>query len=339
MFVCVKKIHFYPRNPRQKNKEAITIEVNYKEILEKWGIKLKSVRSDMKVYGSPNRFLKAFVVQNTKGKLYILEKINFFEQIHREKLSKLLWKLQQKGLDKIYPYIPNTEGNFVSEVKLRSWQIREYVGGEKTDRRNYYEDEWRGIEAAKFLIDLYKKGKEISSGEEYEINSISYYAEELHNKIKGKFDADKIYDYIVENYMPIEEKIGLSICHGDFHPLNIIWGHDTINGVIDWEFAGKREMPIDVANMIGCIGSEDPELIFSGMSESFLKTLFIEECFGKKADILIEMIIALRYAGWLSLWLRADDKPMIPREIEYIEYLIENRERYKEYFLRMRDVE
>lgn len=308
------------------------MKIDYKELVSQWEIKLKSVRSDLKVYGSPDRYLDSFVIQDTKGVLYVVEKIGYFEHKRREELSQILWSLNENGLDKITPYLPDRHGNFVTEYKLRSWQIRKYISGEKTDRRNYFYESWRGECAGEFLNNLNRiSNKTIIKGE---IKKISEYSVELMRKSEGLEGSSNIYKYIEKNYLPIEEKIGTSFCHGDFHPLNIIWGKSDICGVIDWEFAGRREKLLDIANMIGCIGSENPELIFTGMAEKFLYTVFENNENKNNSEYLVDMLIALRYAGWLSLWLRADDKPMVPREIQYITYLIENKMKFRDYFMK-----
>ncbi len=60
----------------------------------------------------------------------------------------------------------------------------------------------------------------------------------------------------------------ISFCHGDLHPLNVIWGEKSIRAVIDWEFSGIKPEIYDLANMLGCLGMEDPANLFRPLCES-----------------------------------------------------------------------
>ena len=55
--------------------------------------------------------------------------------------------------------------------------------------------------------------------------------------------------------MSAYEKMPVAFCHGDYHPLNIIWSVDDIQYVIDWEFSGYKKTIYYVPNLIGCVGS------------------------------------------------------------------------------------
>ena len=125
--------------------------------------------------------------------------------------------------------------------------------------------------------------------------------------------------------MPMYEKLPVAFCHGDYHPLNIIWSTDDIKCVIDWEFSGYKSEIYDAANLIGCVGVEDPQSLTGNLVKSFIADM-------KRAEIisniswryLVEFIIALRFA-WLSEWLRRRDTEMIRLELDYMRLVIENK--------------
>jgi len=70
--------------------------------------------------------------------------------------------------------------------------------------------------------------------------------------------------------MPAYEKLPVAFCHGNYHPLNVIWSTDNIKCVIDWEFCGYKSELYDVANFIGCIGVEDPKSLTGDFVKGFI---------------------------------------------------------------------
>lgn len=73
--------------------------------------------------------------------------------------------------------------------------------------------------------------------------------------------------------------LSYAFCHGDLHPLNVIWMHDKIHAVIDWEFAGFKPDIYDAANLVGCAGIENPEGLSMPMVTAFLQSI-------RKADMI-----------------------------------------------------
>ena len=55
-------------------------------------------------------------------------------------------------------------------------------------------------------------------------------------------------DWLVENCPPEPER--LSICHGDFHPLNILVREGRVSGVLDWPGFMIADPVLDVANTV-----------------------------------------------------------------------------------------
>src|SRR5262249_44542216 len=51
------------------------------------------------------------------------------------------------------------------------------------------------------------------------------------------------------------------ICHGDFHPQNILMAHGTVTGVIDWPIATVAEPAFDVASTRVILESVPLELL------------------------------------------------------------------------------
>jgi homoserine kinase type II len=117
----------------------------------------------------------------------------------------------------------------------------------------------------------------------------------------------------------------VAFCHGDYHPMNVIWSADDIKCVIDWEFSGYKREIYDAANLIGCIGVEDPRSLTGELVKSFISDMKIARIISKISwKYLVEFIVALRFA-WLSEWLRRKDTEMISLELDYMRVLIDNK--------------
>jgi aminoglycoside phosphotransferase (APT) family kinase protein len=52
-----------------------------------------------------------------------------------------------------------------------------------------------------------------------------------------------------EKYMYEKWRGPVAFCHGDYHPMNIIWSADDIKCVIDWEFSEYKSEIYDAANI------------------------------------------------------------------------------------------
>lgn len=90
--------------------------------------------------------------------------------------------------------------------------------------------------------------------------------------------------------MKIHDQLPLSFCHGDLHPLNVIWYQDRIKAVIDWEFTGMNPDIYDAANLVGCAGIENPNGLGMSMVKTFLVALGLNgtqlSCFFNVADTI-----------------------------------------------------
>ena len=125
--------------------------------------------------------------------------------------------------------------------------------------------------------------------------------------------------------MSAYEKMPVAFCHGDYHPMNVIWSANDIKCVIDWEFSGYKREIYDAANLIGCIGVEDPKSLTGELVKSFISDMKAANIISKTSwKYMVEFIVALRFA-WLAEWLRRKDTEMISLELDYMRVLIDNK--------------
>jgi homoserine kinase type II len=88
----------------------------------------------------------------------------------------------------------------------------------------------------------------------------------------------------------------------------------------------------DVANMIGCLGMEDPQTLKKDIIKLFLEKIKNENIFQELSwSYLFDLILAIRFS-WLAEWLRKNDKEMIELEIIYMNLLLDNKNYLKKFW-------
>ncbi|MGM5482346.1 MAG: phosphotransferase family protein, partial [Nanobdellota archaeon] len=278
------------------------------ELLKKWGITPFKKREDIEFYGSPNRAIKREAYEDTCNEVYIIEEV--FDSEKKARLAGLFDELICKGL-KVLPVLKTLKGEYILNEGLRSYQVSKYIKRKSLPRPEFVKDSWRGKEMAGFLLKL-KKAKVKSSFQGVNL-------EDYIKEITKKLGMHQFYDFLSPLFA---SELKLGFCHGDFHPLNIIWGENRIKAVIDWEFCGMNYRAYDPANLIGCIGIEHPDYLLSPFVKEFVKNMR-GYLVSKEIEHLAELILATRF-GWLVEWYRNKDKEMQELELEYMHYLKEN---------------
>ena len=292
-----------------------------------WQIRVKKLHCRRAVQGSPERTVSRMVLEDENGKFFVLEQIPPQSLEHKKHIALLLDYLAKKKLPHIQPYLPAAGGEYVISFKNNYWQMIPFVQGVALNREKYMYDKWRGIALADFLINLRAKSKKLPPGRVF---SLRDYVDKLVREINQyneniKDEINDIASFLENDFMPAYEKLPVAFCHGDYHPLNIIWSVADIKCVLDWEFAGYKSELYDAANLIGCVGVEDPQSLTGDLVKSFIARIKEAGMYSPMSRrYLVEFIIALRFA-WLAEWLRGRDTEMIRLELDYLRLLIENR--------------
>jgi homoserine kinase type II len=245
-------------------------------------------------------------------------------------INKTLDYLRNRGLEKIQPYLKNNHDEYLSEINGEYWQLIPFIQNIPLKRPDYVFDEWRGIMLADFLLNLWKHGKNITYFDKYNPFDLRQYFLNMTYKMQeyNKKEYEKLRNcirFIENDFLNIYYKLPILFCHGDYHPINIIWSEKSIKSVIDWEFLGYKPEVYDIANLLGCIGIEEPTSLINDLAKSFIfkikKSNMISDI---SFEYLLEFIITLRFA-WLSEWFRKKDNEMINLEIEYMKLLIDKK--------------
>jgi len=300
-----------------------------KEVLNFWGLDLKRICPEIDIAGSPERCDYRTVVEDKKKRLFIIENISPQVVDHKVRIIKTLEYLSDNGLEKIQTYIPPTEDSPVILHLDGYWQLVPYVEGVLLQRPEYVFDRWRGRVLADFLIQLKKTSEDVPYFDRKKPFSIKKYVYDMLGKLKKhepglEKKVRPIFYFLEDSFMEIHDRLSVSFTHGDYHPLNIIWSEDGIKSVIDWEFAGYKPESYDAANLIGCIGIENPQALVGDLVIDFIRSLREAEFLPEKSwESLLEFILAVRF-GWLAEWLRKSDKEMIDLEVIYMNLLVAN---------------
>ena len=301
----------------------------FTKILSEWNLSFKKTRPELSISGSPQRCAYRVVVEDEEGQVFLLENISKSQISHKQLIAQTLSYLSNKNIPEINPYLMN-EQSYIVKIENNFWQIQPFIEGIHLDRPAYVLDAWRGEKLADFLISLWKNTEDISESISLPFFSLKEYVLTMKNNMsiyhpKELGQIESVFDYLASDFLLIYDQIPLRFCHGDYHPLNILWGYDSIRAVIDWEFLGLKSEIYDVANLLGCLGIEEPISLTQDCAIEFISSIIQSDLISKKGfNFLFECMLALRFA-WLAEWLKCNDKEMIQLEIDYMNLLLKNR--------------
>ena len=301
--------------------------MNLRLICEKYNKEFVQTKREVHFEGSPQRSLRRFLLQSGSD-FFVAEQIRQSQAKRREQIGMVLQKLRAKG-GAVVPYLQTQAGGFVAEISFENgvefWQIAPFVESVALLRPQYVFDGWRGKELALFL-DLFT-GFELEVFADEPLFFLQSYIRDLLQIIAQKerqifLRAKAVFDKVADFLSEIEKNPPV-FCHGDFHPLNVLWSKQGIIGVIDWEFCGYKNQFYDVANLVGCVGIEHPDFLRAELVRHFLANLMHLEILQIDFRFLPFFMIALRFA-WLAEWLRIGEKALVRLEFSYMDFLWEN---------------
>jgi len=294
-----------------------------------WDIEFKCVRRDIDIQGSPERTLSRVVLQDKDGTLFLLEKFSKNKFQVRQNVAKAIEYLNNNGLKHALLCQKSNYGEFLPFFKESCFQLSLFLDSTGIKRPDYLSSSKMGKSFALFLMDLSRASVNIESKVSFESFSIKKYIYKLFSEMK--IYDNSVYEkylpfltFLEKEFMEVHDKLPACFCHGDLHPLNVLWNHDQIKAVIDWEFTGMKPDIYDAANLVGCAGIENPNGLGMPMVITFLKEIRSKNLFSEMGwRFFPEYILALRFA-WLSEWLRKKDKQMLEMEEAYMGILVDN---------------
>jgi len=292
-----------------------------------WGLEAVGVRADLVISGSPERSDYRCVVECADKSLITLESIRAQDRAKKQAIIELLDILARNSLSRINPCLRAPDGRQIVECDGRLWQASPYVPGVPLNRPDYVFDGWRGRVMAEFLVDLRHASRSLPGHLVTKPFSILDYIHVLAGQIRPREPG--VFEKIVPVLSFLQKRLAsehgllpVAFCHGDYHPLNMIWSQDRLRAVIDWEFCGAKPEIYDAALLIGCIGIENPDALIGELVKEFIRVLKVAGVLDERSRrMLVEMLIAIRFA-WLSEWLRTRDAEMIEMETVYMHLLM-----------------
>jgi len=301
-----------------------------KEVARLWQVRLKKLRHDIPVQGIPERSVFCVVLEDEIGRYFLLEQIPANSLERKKAIAAALDILSRNNLSRIQPYMANKQGEFIINHQNDFWQIAPFAEGIALNRETYIYEQWRGKALANFLVELQGKAKNLLAAKADDVFSLKHYIYKLIREINLynkniSAEINSVADFLEKDFMRAYEQLPVAFCHGDYHPLNVIWSDEDIKHVIDWEFSGYKSELYDAALLIGCVGVEDPRSLTADLVVSFIAEMKKSGIISKESwKYLTEFIIALRFA-WLAEWLRRNDTEMISLEMDYLRLLIDNK--------------
>ena len=304
------------------------------DVLRHWEIEFKAEHPDVPLAGSPERSLSRTVVEDAGGRCFVLERVASRTVGRKREIAATLDWLASRGLAGVHGYLRNGQGDHLAKAAGGFWQASPFIEGVELNRPGYLLEAWRGKALARFLIEMRGTSEGIPFGRPGRPFSIAEFTRDLMAKMArhapGQAAAVRdVYGWLEESLFPVHDRLRVAFCHGDPHPVNVIWGEGGIRGVIDWEFSGTKPEIYDAALVVGCIGMEDPEGLAGPMALSFIGELRASGRFNASGFAMLpEFVTALRFA-WLSDWMRKKDGDMVEMETDYIRLLFDGRERLR----------
>lgn len=294
-----------------------------------WNIEPVRVHRSVEISGSPERSELRYVIEGAGQKRYVLESILNKDLEIKKNIIDRLNALKSEKLYGINTYLESVSQNFIEQFMGRYWKLSRFIDGCALKRPEYVFDKWRGEVLADFLIRLREISDNFSQLPAGTVFSLREYIIKLTSEIEefnpSVFEELRpVISFLDKGFMMEHDNLETAFCHGDYHPVNVIWGREDIAAVIDWEFCGEKPEIYDAANLIGCLGIEQPDSLTGPFSLAFIDSLKEANLFSALSwQNLISFIVAIRFA-WLAEWLRKKDTEMINMELVYMKILVQN---------------
>jgi homoserine kinase type II len=306
-------------------------------ICDQWQINIHCVRPDIEIQGSPERTLSRVVIEDSQGRLFLVEQFENRKWKARDRVARALDFLSNRGLTRVLPYQRSVKGDFLPFFGGVCFQLSSFLYGTPLERPDYLTSPTMGRSFARFLANMSESSMSMPHHIPFPRFSIKSYIHALFTtmKIHDRPVHDRflpVLDFLESRLMPAHDLLPLAFCHGDLHPLNVIWDQEEIQAVIDWEFAGIKPDLYDAANLVGCAGIENPNGLGMDMVMTFVDELHRTAVISDMGwRVFPEYVLALRFA-WLSEWLRKKDQEMIDLEHAFMKILVDHMPKIRETF-------
>jgi homoserine kinase type II len=292
-----------------------------------WRVRLAHLRPELAPSGSPERSLGRAVIEDETGRLLLAERLAPAMAPRKMRIAATLAALASGGLEQAPPYLADGSGRSVLPMGDGYWQVSPYLPGDPVPRPGWVDEAWRGRALARFLSALQRVATLARLPPQERFSPGAFVADLQERLIRNRphlaAEMAPIVRTLLTDWLPPEGALPLAFCHGDPHPLNVIWQGQAIRAVVDWEFCGTKPAAYDAALIIGCAGSEEPGALTGPLVRALLAGLRAASAPYDPAS-LWSLVLGTRF-GWLSDWLRRRDEEMVALEAAYIHLLVAQR--------------
>jgi len=305
-----------------QNPEEEIPEKELASILKQWKIDSFEQIKNSPIQGSPERSEYRCLIKS-KNHLFILERFHHRQKSRKELLARRMFRLNEMVFPVPSP-IKQSEEGFLYSASSGIWQLSPYIRGIPLDRQQYWKDEKKGAALGRLLGKLSSWQAEDDSDRFDLIEFINHLQEKLKIENSKLFqESERVFSFTEKEIFPWLKNWPLAFNHGDPHPLNVIWGKQGIEALVDWEFSGQKPLLYDPALAMGCVGSESPHAFTGPFNLALFKSYkTYSKLDAKTLSHLPSMVLILRFA-WLNEWVRHQDREMQKQELLYMNHLME----------------
>jgi len=309
----------------------------FTDLLSNWGVLFARLRPDLAIPGSPERCQLRHVVEDVSGSLWLLERLAPDQTGKRETIGQFIDSLARRSLHGLAPYrsvhvaprvgvdLGAGTGHFVLKDWGHCWQLSQFILGEPLVQPDYLGDRSKGESLGAWMTAF----REASTGMPppaglFPLDLPAYVMDLLAHIASARPDIHERASRVLlalSEFFEAYAELPHCLCHGDVHPMNVIWEGSALLAVIDWEFAGLRPEIYDLANCVGCLALEGGGDFNTPFTRALLDRTLHADLFAlESVRMFVPFILATRF-GWLSEWMRRADEDMLTFELEYMEFL------------------
>jgi homoserine kinase type II len=294
-----------------------------REVAQRFSVHIKQLLPRVAIQGSPERSRFRIVVEAAGQQRYLVEQIEPAQQQRREQIASFLDTLAAAAV-KVIPYCRTAQGEAVLAFDGSFWMVSTWLRGQQPDRATLWQESWRGEALGAFLLSLHQASASITDPAppfnlpDY-IDSLLRTIHRHHPRVGASLAASIA--FVKDGLYGEYERLPKGFCHGDSHPLNMLWDSQGIVAALDWEFCGIKPRLYDRALLYGCVGVEHPQAIGGRCLEALGSV--VQRQMGPTAleqRLFAPLAVGLRF-GWLAEWLRREDWEMVDFELNYMRHL------------------
>ena len=210
-----------------------------------WGIRVKGVVSGAKIQGSPERSLSRAVFEDQAGRRFLLEKFSREKWEVRALVNRVLFRLARSGLSRALAPEMAGSGDVLPFFGTAAFQVTRFLDSTELRRPQWLSSPEIGDEMAGFLVEMHRASGHILRKFSFPAFSLKAYIYKLFRDMEAHHPQAyqrylPVRRFLEQGFMDAHDSLAVTFCHGDFHPLNVIWDNRRIRAVIDWEFTGAK---------------------------------------------------------------------------------------------------